>query len=754
MRLSTTRLKAETGSIMLLSAVAIPVFLLLGALVLDVGNWYTHKRALQNRADAGALAAGVEYSTPAGNCFANPAGAATAIVAKARQYAGATAPGDYNLGVNNQADVTVAVNSSGVTPCKPQPGDSISAAGWIGTDVIVQESNIGTLGRTFGMNLPSITARARVELNEADETDGFVPLAFPEQSIAKARIRFVNDCNGAELASSVLKPLDSGSQTVSGETLWGPDPSGSAATVAPGQVTFTLPLTVPVPGIGGCGDSDRDYTPVRVELRLAGRPDINLSDAVSCATLQAAASADCYPSISQIRTYNPDGQLIGDRPQIGGVSLTPSGTEPCLADPYYARTTAPSGCTFDARAYIDWGSRPDGPGTTFSATIQVGNGASRTLTGPTPSGPWDAFGIPVAELGPEAVRISWKYELRKGGWAPGGLSNCTNSDPCVQSGTITVHQANLGDDPTGVQESPSDIVGMVKLTRFSSVTSDEVHQGHVNTVLSPYVTVGLRTEFKPGDWSTLRLSEGGRTFSAVCDPYWTQPSTGDVAAAFYFGCQPPYAANDTTADSFWWSTAGQSCPAASAYLASPSGSWPNQTYGNAPWRCLELDPGGTAQATADGIALATGNCATKMVAPQPGTGATATCESSSYTCRNDATYFGTGPPPTLSDPRLVKVFVVPWNAYKGVKAGTTQVVPVLRLAAFYITAWKFGTSFGTSVDPCGATNPKVLADIAKLGAGGKVGGYFVKAVDPAAFGTSTKPCTADDVSLCEVTLTR
>ena len=33
----------------------IPVFLLLTALVVDVGNWYTHKRQLQNRADAARL---------------------------------------------------------------------------------------------------------------------------------------------------------------------------------------------------------------------------------------------------------------------------------------------------------------------------------------------------------------------------------------------------------------------------------------------------------------------------------------------------------------------------------------------------------------------------------------------------------------------------------------------------------------------------------------------------------------------------
>ncbi len=45
----------ERGSIMVIAAMVIPVCLLLVVMVMDVGNWYTHKRQLQNRADAGAL---------------------------------------------------------------------------------------------------------------------------------------------------------------------------------------------------------------------------------------------------------------------------------------------------------------------------------------------------------------------------------------------------------------------------------------------------------------------------------------------------------------------------------------------------------------------------------------------------------------------------------------------------------------------------------------------------------------------------
>ena len=55
------RTRGDHGQVVVLAALMIPVFLLLGALVVDAGNWYTHKRSLQNRADAGALAAGLEY---------------------------------------------------------------------------------------------------------------------------------------------------------------------------------------------------------------------------------------------------------------------------------------------------------------------------------------------------------------------------------------------------------------------------------------------------------------------------------------------------------------------------------------------------------------------------------------------------------------------------------------------------------------------------------------------------------------------
>ena len=56
-----SRLRDNRGGVLVLGAVMIPLFLLLTALIVDVGDWYVHKRQLQNRADAAALAAGVQY---------------------------------------------------------------------------------------------------------------------------------------------------------------------------------------------------------------------------------------------------------------------------------------------------------------------------------------------------------------------------------------------------------------------------------------------------------------------------------------------------------------------------------------------------------------------------------------------------------------------------------------------------------------------------------------------------------------------
>ncbi len=187
-------LRDERGAIFAISAVAIPVILLLTALVLDVGRWYTHKRALQNRADAGALAAGYEYLARLPQCTSSPGSANAAIRDAARLYAGA-GPGGYNETVNDQSRVTVTVNDGANDPCQTQ------ADGGIWTDVVVKETDIGTVAGTFGLSLPSITARARVELSQITGLAGGQPFVT-ETGVPRALLGIRAYDGGLLLASN------------------------------------------------------------------------------------------------------------------------------------------------------------------------------------------------------------------------------------------------------------------------------------------------------------------------------------------------------------------------------------------------------------------------------------------------------------------------------------------------------------------------------------------------------------------------
>jgi uncharacterized membrane protein len=78
----------EDGGVLVLWAILTPGMIFLFLLVVDVGNWYVHKRHLQMQADAAALAGGAHF----GDCFspdaATAGGANLAIRNAATAYAG------------------------------------------------------------------------------------------------------------------------------------------------------------------------------------------------------------------------------------------------------------------------------------------------------------------------------------------------------------------------------------------------------------------------------------------------------------------------------------------------------------------------------------------------------------------------------------------------------------------------------------------------------------------------------------------
>ena len=163
-----------------LAALMIPVFLLLAALVVDAGNWYAHKRSLQNRADAGALAAGLEYiGTQLKNCNPDPGASGTTIAKVAKGYAGTNEVGRHDVQQERQQpgerhsrrqrDESHRRGLDGRRrPCATIGGAHTTGDGWspkgLWTDVKIREANVGTLFGSFGISLPQIAAQARVKV--------------------------------------------------------------------------------------------------------------------------------------------------------------------------------------------------------------------------------------------------------------------------------------------------------------------------------------------------------------------------------------------------------------------------------------------------------------------------------------------------------------------------------------------------------------------------------------------------------------
>ena len=214
-----------------MAAVMIPVFLLLTALVVDVGNWYTHKRQLQNRADAAAFAAGRRVREELEGVRPDDATVEgdhrAAIADAARQYAGDPEAADYradasrgdplhNSEIANQANLDVVINSNdGTTPTTPTT-PTAAARRRRGTrasstrrgrhlrprplDGRPRQGARPAVALRRGRLLLSRTARARVEIRPALSGHQFLPLAVPNNVITKVQVRYFDECTGDPIA--------------------------------------------------------------------------------------------------------------------------------------------------------------------------------------------------------------------------------------------------------------------------------------------------------------------------------------------------------------------------------------------------------------------------------------------------------------------------------------------------------------------------------------------------------------------------
>lgn len=812
--------REERGGILALSAFLIPVFIVLTALVVDVGQWYSHKRQLQNRADAAAFAAGVEYAKNWKACVQNSdlttkADAARVIANVARQYAADPEATDYapdplpaslyNENIANQSKLDVVINSWNYTddndysddqpgiaadpadadpgnPCFVHAPDAITPSGGHWVDVRVKENDLPSLFGTIGLPLSRNVARARIEIHPALSGNKFLPLAIPNNVITKVQVRYYDECRDPGHTSPLspgpidlvpLLPADQATFAASGGgQLWGL-PSATDPTVP--DSTRTVGLTVP--SYGGCGG---DYLPIGTEVRLASTDSVDLNQ--SCAALVTAKFADCFGRLSQFRVYNdgdPENQVRLTNVRILGGCGAPG-------DSYFAPLPIlATECRYDVSAEVNWGTRDDPPNNLDDNFTVTANGVELDLAGWDPdSTPFTARyessgGAFIGAPGPNPVSIEldWLDDDPTHTWQGNPCLNPPGpaGNPCQYNVTEAAHRTFVGTTANAgaVVHVHTSQQGFVSGTPLGPSLENVATGGAGGTPPSPIniaPTVGTRSVLKTGILTTLRLDDPQANQTLRCDPDYAQ---GQEFSAFLGGCKPWYqrqAANVPWApwSSPWWDATTKTCPQRDDFfsyadLGPPFG----QNSKLNPWRCVPTAPGLSTGQIGDDMAVATDNCSNIQ---------SNSCQN--VDCLVDGNYDGKPSPMNpldpgwlnrtndaqgprgTSDPRVVNLFIIPYQSLKGSTGGDPQeTVPILDFASFYVMNWT-GSNAGQS-DQCPdrsfdhdrnpSTSPIAVPDPPR----GAITGVFVETVDYESGPVdATIICEEGQLTPCRASLTR
>ena len=520
--------REESGSVFVVVIGFLPVAVALGAFVIDIGNAMEHRRHLQVKADAGALAAAQEFNA----CRTNPTEANAAIAAAATNYANDRnvlvdsdeAQGRVNTVVNG-TDYDAADNSLG-TPCE---------TGFV--DVKLTEEESPAFFDFVGSH--DYSGHARIQVFKVQQLNGLLPVALPVPDFESAAAIFINEATGA--------PLQVGGQNV----------------VAP------LPKT--------SNGTFESATPEDVQIP-AGVTNVGVRIALSndTSTINTCADADvCYDAgqanrgLVHIRGWTAAGSVTYNgsagpqtAPLARSVTLQP-GTN--CDNPYFSSDTE-SCDSVKVRANVDFGpgAVPSALGATVTAVV---NGTDFPLT--LGANGWESAPIAIpAGAGPLDFELKW--EETDGGFAtppkkpgdPPGLDECNNrnNNPC--KGTFGIVQRHFRADDT--RSGPIESVRLKQGTTDFPNSLQQCSPGFTACTypLDVSVEVGGGLEVN-GPTQYLRVDGGNLTQALDCNA----DGPGNFSDEIVFGCTPWYEVND-----------GSPCPASVAGTPQP-------------WKCSQVAPG-------------------------------------------------------------------------------------------------------------------------------------------------------------------
>ena len=521
----------ERGGALVLFAVLLPVLVLFVSFVIDIGNWYAHKRHLQMQADASALAAVLDLRSPCSD---------GAVVTTADDYNG----GQYNGQIQNrQASVHMTMNSSTyynqATPVDTTVDTNPPCAA-MQVDVKLTETDLPWYFKIA--SVPFINAHARVGLYTVDSFTGALPLAVPDVDPKKVVAEFYDLDTGDVLGrTSLSKAGESG-----GYVDW--DNAGTP-----------FALTV-------------DRSKIGVRMIVSGSSSTTCGDAL----------VNCYSGVDSIRGWS----AAASAPEARSVTLDP-GT---CGDAYFNYLSAT--CNVGVHATLDFPSGVDP--TKVKVTLSGSKPAvqlSYQGSGVWASG----ADIPVAvAAGATSVSLDWEVntgtvgsltcDSTKSNPCKGTFSNVqqTFSGSDSSSGPLRL-----------VDVSENDTPGSNSFERCSSVQSSCTHNVVVSVGLLPSLTVAssindpiVKLRFSGG---------GSQSQGLDCDTNETKygnPNAPDPMPNYalfetevQWGCRPAYAPNTGTpcpsSVQALWSTpnpADPATPSAPAWqcVASQTGQYVNK----------------------------------------------------------------------------------------------------------------------------------------------------------------------------------
>lgn len=470
----------------------LPLMVLMASFVLDVANWFVHKRHLQMQADAAALAGAREWAQPACDW--------TRIEATAHNYGGDV--WNSQIGGTPAEKIHMRLNSATYHNQASPVDGTVGAPGCESAmvDVKLTETDLPWFLKAAQF-VPFINAHARVSIVQAETLSGALPVGVPDPRPARARVTFIDEATGQVLGERNLTRIGDPDSPI-----W--DNSGDPLhfTVNRARIGVRVALSSTSSGPFACGDP-----------------------LVECFDSQSANG------LLHIRGWSAAGTVTpANNPIARDVRLL-AGT---CTGAYFSSAAAQ--CLTGVDAKIDFGTLDPVGALGARVSASVGGNQTYTLTYDPVTTRWrSSVQIPVAAAaGPVSVNLNW--EKRKG--TSGGLT-CTNGNNTPCKGTFT-----------GVQRifaGSAARSGPIKNMRVFEITDPVLNANSFQScatcahdlVVELQLTPSLATASSINDPPViLRLTGSGSLTQALdCDP--TKNRLEDEIAT---GCTPSYTKNAGT----------------------------------------------------------------------------------------------------------------------------------------------------------------------------------------------------------------